>query len=182
MQISLLASGAIDPETLFPSVYLVSVYEPPVSGKPWHDCPQGEFLAWGQIPGSAVRGTVAWKDLVRSTDHLLPRQTPDEDSRPHQWVNAWRKIKFPSREVGTDHGVPITDQDYVSALKMADLFCDKAARFSLLAMGLAFRARNLDSLEVLAPSLRRYFRGKEVGDFFFLVDFFRFDLVEPWRC
>lgn len=160
VQISLLASADINPTTLFPSGYLVRMYAPQNTGKPWHDSPQGEFLVWGQIPGSAVRGTVAWKDLARSAYQLMPALSPDVDDRPHQRVSALRKIEFTSGDAGMDHEVPITKQDCIAALVMANLFRDKAARFSLFAMGLAFRARSLESLNILALVLSHRFKGK----------------------
>lgn len=148
------------------------MYEPQAVGRPWHDCPQGEFLVWGQIPGSAVRSTVAWKDFARIADQLLPKLSPSEDDRPHQTVSAMRKTNFPPRQAGMDYGVPITERDYTMALAMADLFCDKAARFFLLAMGLAFQARNLESLKILAPGLSHAFAGKIAESFSFQQLFF----------
>lgn len=160
MQISLLASAEINPTTLFLSGYLVRMYRLQTLGRPWHDCPQGEFLAWGQIPASAMRGTVAWKNLVASADQLFPKLAPDEDDRPHQRVNAMRKIGFLPREAYMDQGMPVTKQDYIAALVMANLFGDKAARLPLLAMGLSFRARNLESLKTLFSGSSRDILGK----------------------
>lgn len=171
VQISLLASAEINPTTLFPAGYLVRVYRPRVTGKPWHDCPQGEFLVWGQIPESAVRGTVAWIDLATSADRLLPKLTPEDEDRPHQRANALRKIGFSPRDAETDHGVPITEQDYTAALLIADKFGEKAARFSLLAMGLAFQKRNLESLKILAPDLSHASTGKTAAVLFWSLCF-----------
>lgn len=146
------------------------MYGPQITGRPWHDYPQGEFLVWGQIPGSAIRGTAAWKDLARRADQLLPRLALDVDDRPHQRVSALRKIGFPPSEAAMKDGVPVTKRDCITALVMADLFRDKAARFSLLAMSLAFRARNLESLKILAPDLSRVVRGKRAAfSLFFLL-------------
>lgn len=182
VQISLLASAEIDPSTIFPSGYLVRMYGPQVTGRPWHDCPQGEFLVWGQIPGCAVRGTAAWKDLAGRADQLLPRVAPDVDDRPHQRVSAMRKLGFPPSEADMKDGVPVTKRDCITALVMADLFCDKAARFSLLAMGLAFRARNLESLNILAPDLSHVVRGKRAAFFFIFSSMRQKSLISEYQA
>lgn len=171
VQISLLTSAEINPTTLFPAGYLVRVYGPQVTGRPWHDCPQGEFLVWGQIPESAVRGTVAWTDLATSADRLLPKLTLEDEDRPHQRASALRKIGFSPRDAETDHGEPVTEQDYTAALLIADRFGEKAARFSLLAMGLAFQKRNLESLKILAPNPSHASTGKTGAVLFWILCF-----------
>lgn len=112
-----------------------------------------------------MRGTVAWEDLTRSADQLMPALSPDVDDRPYQRVSSLRKIGFTSGDTGMDHEVPITKQDCIAALVMANLFCDKAARFSLFVMGLAFRARSLESLKIVAPGLSHRFKGKSEEEF-----------------
>ncbi|MCJ1465754.1 hypothetical protein MMC07_004373 [Pseudocyphellaria aurata] len=159
VQISLLASAEINPTTLFLSGYLVRIYRLRALGRPWHDRPQGEFLAWGQIPASAMRGTVAWKSLAASADQLFPKLAPDEDDRPHQRVNAMRKIGFLPKEAGMDQGMPVTKQDYIAALAIASLFGDEVARLPLLVMGLSFRARNLESLRTFFSGSSRDILG-----------------------
>ena len=72
IRISLISSGRIPKEDIFPSTYLVKAYVLEKTKRPWHDDPEGEYLVAGTIPVGAILATVAFQDLSQQFEELLP--------------------------------------------------------------------------------------------------------------
>ena len=153
--IRMLDSRMIKDSMVYPATDLAkSVGGLEITGKPWHDSPEGEYLVLHNIPASAVLGEADYAEIIDHVETLLPELA----DKPHQVTDEMRKYlhgphqnrllrAVKGSELWRRNHWPMQDAEIVAARSIANnLAGPTAARLSLLLMCLSLRKRNVQAI------------------------------------
>ncbi|KAL8704954.1 MAG: hypothetical protein Q9201_001900 [Fulgogasparrea decipioides] len=148
VRIAMINSELIKTEIIFPATYLVKEARPERLGKPWHDNPEGEFLALKSIPGEALLGEISYENISTEIETLLPElmdKSYQLTENLRDYYHKRQNVLIRAEKQG-DYW-PIQPSEYDSARRLARAFKVDHHSLLLTLMILSFRKRDSRALD-----------------------------------
>ena len=143
----------LDKGTVYAADSLVKAFEVPPNSRPWHDRPEGEYLAINRIPSAAFLGSITYEAMHQQIETLLPELA----DKPHQLLVELRRYYHGTqdeieRAARGGQGWPVKTEEYDATRRIGEGFGflpgRPGHRHSLLLtlMIMSFRRREAEKL------------------------------------